>query len=428
MGSLIVARHPALHSLAEVTIVGMFTVVLMAWFVPVYVFRWLVWTDGHPRSFPVTIDQIVRTTYCAICYLSELLIGCVLGSLLHLIPGSWKKKENWFHRVVFRIMQANIHHIWGVDINIHNDSNEKFDRGSILLCNHESILDPILLLAMSPKVLILISRKVWRNPIVYPLFRFAGFICLDQPIDRLEKDIKRAVDKGYNVVIFPEGKRSGGTISRFHKGAFHIAKNIGADVLTVFTHGVADVMPKGSGFATRGRIDVHIGDRTTAEELNACRLGDQQIAHKFHQLYVEKYTEMKRIYETTHYFHYNVISKYIYKGISVERETRHLLKKYNDFSEWIDCQEWQSASQSAVHILYAGKGQFSMLFALVHPQIEVHAYTSSPDDAALLEYCNSKPANLHVHLLDDAGQNEITTGGKDFVIDLSTIIKKTITT
>ena len=31
MGSLIVAKHPALHSLAEVTIVGMFTVVLMAW-------------------------------------------------------------------------------------------------------------------------------------------------------------------------------------------------------------------------------------------------------------------------------------------------------------------------------------------------------------------------------------------------------------
>ena len=38
MGSLIVAKHPALHSLAEVTIVGMFTVVLMAWVVPPLVF------------------------------------------------------------------------------------------------------------------------------------------------------------------------------------------------------------------------------------------------------------------------------------------------------------------------------------------------------------------------------------------------------
>ena len=42
IGSLIVARHPALHSLAEVTIVGMFSVVLMAFFIPPLMFRWLV--------------------------------------------------------------------------------------------------------------------------------------------------------------------------------------------------------------------------------------------------------------------------------------------------------------------------------------------------------------------------------------------------
>ena len=42
IGSLITARHPALHSLAEVTIVGMFSVVLMAFVIPPMVFRWFV--------------------------------------------------------------------------------------------------------------------------------------------------------------------------------------------------------------------------------------------------------------------------------------------------------------------------------------------------------------------------------------------------
>ena len=42
IGSLIVARHPALHSLAEVTIVGMFSVVLMAFLIPPLMFSWLV--------------------------------------------------------------------------------------------------------------------------------------------------------------------------------------------------------------------------------------------------------------------------------------------------------------------------------------------------------------------------------------------------
>jgi predicted RND superfamily exporter protein len=39
IGSLIIARHPALHSLAEVTIVGMFSVVLMAFVIPPLAFR-----------------------------------------------------------------------------------------------------------------------------------------------------------------------------------------------------------------------------------------------------------------------------------------------------------------------------------------------------------------------------------------------------
>jgi len=41
IGTLIMAKHPALHSLAEVTIVGMFSVVLMAYLLPPLLFKWV---------------------------------------------------------------------------------------------------------------------------------------------------------------------------------------------------------------------------------------------------------------------------------------------------------------------------------------------------------------------------------------------------
>jgi predicted RND superfamily exporter protein len=41
IGSLIFAKHPALHSLAEITIVGMLSVVLMAYVIPPLLFRTL---------------------------------------------------------------------------------------------------------------------------------------------------------------------------------------------------------------------------------------------------------------------------------------------------------------------------------------------------------------------------------------------------
>ena len=60
IGALIVAKHPALHSLAEVTIIGMFSVVLMAYLFPPLIFRWLVFSKGQERLRPITLKNVFR--------------------------------------------------------------------------------------------------------------------------------------------------------------------------------------------------------------------------------------------------------------------------------------------------------------------------------------------------------------------------------
>ena len=59
IGALITARHPALRSLALVTIVGMSSVVLMAYLFPPLIFRWLVRSRGSERYRPLTLRGIV---------------------------------------------------------------------------------------------------------------------------------------------------------------------------------------------------------------------------------------------------------------------------------------------------------------------------------------------------------------------------------
>lgn len=59
IGSLILAKHPALRSLAEVTIIGMFSVVLMAWLLPPLIFKWLVSEKGAPRKRPLTLKSLL---------------------------------------------------------------------------------------------------------------------------------------------------------------------------------------------------------------------------------------------------------------------------------------------------------------------------------------------------------------------------------
>lgn len=118
---------------------------------------------------------------------------------------------------------------------------------------------------------------------------------------------------------------------------------------------------------------------------------------------------------TTHYFHHYLIGKYTYKGFGIERETRQLLNRYDDFSEWIDGYE---AKSGRVHVLNAGRGQFSLLFALVHPEIDVWSYASDPDDVALAAACEPMPSNLHVC----SATAEKPAGGD--ILDLLEIVKQ----
>lgn len=58
IGTLIVSKHPAMKSLAEVTIVGMISVVLMAYMIPPLFFRWITMKDGAARKYPLTLGSL----------------------------------------------------------------------------------------------------------------------------------------------------------------------------------------------------------------------------------------------------------------------------------------------------------------------------------------------------------------------------------
>ena len=417
MGSLIVAKHPALLSLAEVTIVGMFTVVLMAWVIPPFIFKWLTKTNQQIRRNPVTIEQMIRTVYCTAVYLFELLYGSIIGLIIKLLPDKNGKKEAWFHRIIQKSMKVDVNHIWGVKFNVHNDVGETFEKSSIIICNHQSMLDPIYLLSLSPRIIVMASDKVWHNVLVRTMFKVSRFLNASGSVEEIEQKIAKSLEEGYSVVIFPEGLRSDGDINRFHKGAFYLSKTLGVDILPIYIHGTGHVMPKGSGFASRGQVDLMIGERISSETVSGYGDTAVKITKSMQRVYQSSYKAFQHQIENTHYFHDFVINKHIYKGIGIEKETRQLLKRYDDFSKWIDDHRLDDPSSKTVSVVHAGRGQFSLMMALVHPEWEIHSYTDDPDDFALASACEPKPDNLHIHQMTEADTDMVN------IIDFSNILK-----
>jgi long-chain acyl-CoA synthetase len=81
-----------------------------------------------------------------------------------------------------------------------------------------------------------------------------------------------AMDRGYNVLVFPEGTRSAeGRLARFRGGIGLLAKESGAMVLPVGLRGLGELKAAGRGWFRSGRIEVHVGQpiRFSAEETEA---------------------------------------------------------------------------------------------------------------------------------------------------------------
>jgi long-chain acyl-CoA synthetase len=69
-----------------------------------------------------------------------------------------------------------------------------------------------------------------------------------------------AMDRGYNVLVFPEGTRSvAGELANFRPGIGLLAKQINAPVLPVAILGLGELKTRGRGWFRSGKIEVRVG-------------------------------------------------------------------------------------------------------------------------------------------------------------------------
>lgn len=85
----------------------------------------------------------------------------------------------------------------------------------------------------------------------------------------------KALDRGYNIMIFPEGHRSGGVLDHFRPGIGLLVQDSDAEVLPVALRGLGELKQSGKRWFRSGRLSVRVGepmkfDRTlSADEITA---------------------------------------------------------------------------------------------------------------------------------------------------------------
>lgn len=199
---------------------------------------------------------IGRVIYGAYCWLGFLLLG--LGALLLMLvmPGLERRRR------IARATARSTLRLAGIPLQVTGMSLP--EQGCVVVANHVSYLDGLVLLAaLPPRFGFVVKKEIDRIPLASLLLRRIG----SEFVDRFNRhkgaaDARRVLRRaslGDSLVFFPEGtfsKRPG--LLRFHTGAFATAVRAACPVVPVVIRGARDVMPSHRLIPTPGTIRVDV--------------------------------------------------------------------------------------------------------------------------------------------------------------------------
>lgn len=255
MGTLVLARHPALQSISLISIVGMAAVVLVAYTIQPVIFQFFISKPASKGLPPYTLIGLLRTIGLFLLFLIGCIILRLLIAALYLVPVRRTRKQRFICRIInvtCRGLLAVATFVRKEHINL---AGERFRKPAIIIANHQSFIDILELLSFSPRIVMITNHWVWNSPVFGGVIRYAGFFHVDEGYELCVERMKEKVKEGYSIAIFPEGTRTyDGKMKRFHKGAFYLAEALQLDILPILLYGNGKIIAKAQPFYVRKGI------------------------------------------------------------------------------------------------------------------------------------------------------------------------------
>ena len=235
------------------------------------------------------LKQKFITIYAFIVFLLAAVLAAIpLAFFYRLVWPKDEAKKLQFHHLIWHFFRWCANHIPGATVTIRNVSGEYFSKPAVIICNHQSHLDLLCTLMLSPRIVAMTNQWVWNFPLYAPIIHYLEYYPAADGVEANEAKIASLLERGYSVLIFPEGTRSATCeVLRFHRGAFYLAQNLGADILPVYLDGPGRVLPKMDFTLQPGNILVEVGQRVPAGDISM-GVTSQEQTRNWRKQYIEK--------------------------------------------------------------------------------------------------------------------------------------------
>ena len=250
---------------------------------------------GLPLALLRLLRRMVYTTYSLLFFLVWTLLFLLPASAVIVLFTRDSERRTWrLHRLLCFVgrLVMRWHGIPGVKRRMYNPGGEDYERPAMVVCNHQSPLDLMAMLAQSPRLTLFTNDWVWHSPFFGFAVRHAEYYPVSDGIDSILPKLRSLVERGYSIAVYPEGTRSADcSIQRFRQGAFHIARELKLDIVPLVECAPGRCLAKGGKYLRRGFFHVHVDQRIPYEEY-AEKGEDREVASWFRRYYERRYAEI----------------------------------------------------------------------------------------------------------------------------------------
>lgn len=393
LGVLGFAKHPALKSISFISVTGILCVVLMSQILIPFLFNLFIKSRIKRKFHPWTLWSWHRSSFSFVYFASTSLLLTLVGFfLVRLNPFNREKGKYIYHVLLSKFCMSVLYIMGNFRKKINNPLHEQFKEPAVVIANHQSFLDILKMAMLNPRLILLTNRWVWRSPVFGWAIRMADFYPVANGIENSVPLLKTLTDKGYSIVVFPEGTRSTRPpIKRFHKGAFYLAEKLHLDMVPVLLHGLGYTMTKGDYLLKNGPITAQYLPRIKADDLS-WGSSYQERTRSVSKYFREQHTQLTKELEQPKYFREHLFFNYIYKGPVLEWYLKIKLRLENYYQPFHELMPPEGS------ILDLGCGYGFMSYILYWSSQEKRRITGVDYDEEKIDtanHCFSKTDDIH---------------------------------
>lgn len=183
-------------------------------------------------------------------------------------PAEAKRRAQWMVSLWFRVF-AHLMRLLGLIRWEITGASRLLPRGQLIIANHPTLIDVVLLLGYVPRVDCIVKEALFRNVFMRQPVTWAGYIS-NSSATQLVADCAATLKAGNSLMIFPEGTRSvPGQPIRIPHAAARIALESLAPVLPVSIRCEPITLTKGQPWyrvpARRAVLTLHVGQAYSPE-------------------------------------------------------------------------------------------------------------------------------------------------------------------